>query len=67
MIAMKNESNHLQLVDTEYQLIQDLIEPISPSGNVISKCIMKLKNELVKLKYLKLQRFQIPLFVQIVL
>ena len=51
---MKNEPKHLQVVDTEYQLIQDLIAPIAPSENLISKCIMKLKNELVEAKIFKI-------------
>lgn len=51
---MKNESKHLKVVDTEYQLIRDLIAPIAPSENLISKCIMKLKNELVEAKIFKI-------------
>ena len=45
---MKNESKQLQVVDTEYQLIQELIQPVKPSDSLITKCIMKLKQELVE-------------------
>lgn len=54
MIDMENESKQLQVVDTEYRLIQDLIQPVTPSENLISKCIMKLKGELVEAKIFKI-------------
>ena len=43
---MKNK--HLQVVDSEYHIISELIEPMHPSDNLISKCLMKLKNELAE-------------------
>lgn len=43
---MKNQSKQLQVVDSEYSIIQQLIAPVKDSENLISKCIMKLKNEL---------------------
>lgn len=51
---MENVSKQLQVVDTEYRLIQDLIQPVTPSENLISKCIMKLKSELVEAKIFKI-------------
>lgn len=45
---MKSKNKQLQVVDVEYQLIKELIQPVKPSENLISKCIMKLKNELTQ-------------------
>ena len=47
MTTMKNDKKQLQVVDTEYRIIQELIHPVVPSENLITKCIMKLKSELV--------------------
>lgn len=43
---MNKQRKQLQVVDSEYELIQELIAPVKDSENLISKCIMKLKMEL---------------------
>lgn len=49
---MKNKQ--LQVVDSEYHIISELIEPMQPSDNLISKCLMKLKNELAEAEQFKI-------------
>ncbi len=47
---MENKNKQLQVVDTEFRLIQELLQPVQPSDNLISICIQKLKSELVNAK-----------------
>jgi regulator of nucleoside diphosphate kinase len=47
---MENKNKQLQVVDTEFRLIQELLQPVQPSDILISICIQKLKSELVNAK-----------------
>lgn len=48
---MKTTAPRLQVVENEYNIILELLQSISYSDKLISKCLMTLKNELKQAKF----------------